>query len=320
MLPRRRRPRERYLASFDKIWIDCLNGDKYKTGKLTPEGDPDPSIFSTERNREGIQVGTAIGLLLRTEPHGEAPARVRFRHLWGKNKREALRASAEGDGAALYDTLSPAPELGLPYLPAQVAPGYVSWPRLTELLPAHFPGVKTSRDAFLVDIDRNTLLRRLYRYFDPVLSHADLRHQEPGIMTDGARYRAEDIRDRLLERGLNEDHVVRNCYRPFDDRWLYWQPETKLLDEKRPEYRPHVFPGNRWLSAGNRNRKEVFYQPQVTRNLADHHIVESNVAMFPLYLSGDSSQFSIDLDGGGVSKKPNLTAIAQPKAERDVRS
>jgi len=24
--------RERYLEAFDNIWIDCLNGDKYKTG------------------------------------------------------------------------------------------------------------------------------------------------------------------------------------------------------------------------------------------------------------------------------------------------
>ena len=52
--------RERYLEAFDRIWIDCLNGDKYKTGKLTPDGEPDPSVFSTEFNREGIQVGTAI--------------------------------------------------------------------------------------------------------------------------------------------------------------------------------------------------------------------------------------------------------------------
>ncbi len=57
--------REHYLDMFDRIWIDCLNGDKYKTGKLTPEGDPDPSVFSTEFNPEGIQVGTAIALLVR---------------------------------------------------------------------------------------------------------------------------------------------------------------------------------------------------------------------------------------------------------------
>jgi hypothetical protein len=58
--------RERYLEAFDRIWIDCLNGDKYKTGKLTPEGEPDPSVFSTQFNREGIQVGTAITLLVRS--------------------------------------------------------------------------------------------------------------------------------------------------------------------------------------------------------------------------------------------------------------
>jgi hypothetical protein len=45
--------------------IDCLNGDSRETGKLTPDGRPDPSIFSTPFNREGIRLGTAIGLFVR---------------------------------------------------------------------------------------------------------------------------------------------------------------------------------------------------------------------------------------------------------------
>ena len=40
--------RERFLEAFDVIRIDCLNGDKYKTGKTTPAA-PDPSIFSKGR-------------------------------------------------------------------------------------------------------------------------------------------------------------------------------------------------------------------------------------------------------------------------------
>ena len=52
--------RERYVEAFDAIRIDCLNGDKYKTGKIAPDGSPDPSIFSTESNALGIQVGTAV--------------------------------------------------------------------------------------------------------------------------------------------------------------------------------------------------------------------------------------------------------------------
>ncbi len=66
--------RERYLDAFDAIRVDSLNGDKYKTGKTTPDGKPDPSIFSTEHNREGIQVGTAIATLVREADHKPASA------------------------------------------------------------------------------------------------------------------------------------------------------------------------------------------------------------------------------------------------------
>jgi hypothetical protein len=58
--------RKKYIDTFQSIYIDNLNGDKYRTGKTTPEGLPDPSAFSTPQNREGIQVGTAIATLVRT--------------------------------------------------------------------------------------------------------------------------------------------------------------------------------------------------------------------------------------------------------------
>jgi predicted helicase len=59
--------RQRLSAEFDTIWIDCMNGDSRETGKLTPDGRPDPSIFSTPFNREGIRLGTAIGLFVRQQ-------------------------------------------------------------------------------------------------------------------------------------------------------------------------------------------------------------------------------------------------------------
>ena len=57
--------RQRLLDAFDAIWIDNMNGDSRETGKLTPEGAPDPSVFSTAFNREGIRVGTAIATLVK---------------------------------------------------------------------------------------------------------------------------------------------------------------------------------------------------------------------------------------------------------------
>ena len=61
--------RERCIGAFDAIRIDCLNGDKYKTGKVAPDGSPDPSIFSTEGDPVGIQVGTAIVTMVRKADH-----------------------------------------------------------------------------------------------------------------------------------------------------------------------------------------------------------------------------------------------------------
>ena len=92
--------RERYLEAFDTIRIDCLNGDKYKTGKTTPDGAPDPSIFSTPEDPVGIQVGTAITTLVRKAVHAPA-GNVSFRHLWGQAKRTGIVGnSGNGTGGA----------------------------------------------------------------------------------------------------------------------------------------------------------------------------------------------------------------------------
>ena len=81
--------RERYLREFDVVRIDSLNGDKYRTGKVAPDGSPDPSIFSTPGDPVGIQVGTAITTLVRKSEHKPAES-VGFRNLWGQSKREEL--------------------------------------------------------------------------------------------------------------------------------------------------------------------------------------------------------------------------------------
>ena len=141
--------RERYLEAFDTVRIDCLNGDKYKTGKVAPDGTPDPSIFSTEGDPVGIQVGTAIATLVRKSDHEPADA-VEFRHLWGQAKPAELTATAEADPAALYEGVEPVLPLGLPFIRTAVSADWFSWPPLPDLFPVSFPGVKTSRDGFLV--------------------------------------------------------------------------------------------------------------------------------------------------------------------------
>ena len=156
--------RERYLEAFDTIRIDCLNGDKRKTGKTTPDGAPDPSIFSTSEDPVGIQVGTAITTLVRKADHAPTGT-VGFRQLWGQAKREELLASAEAEPDTLYETVQPLLPLGLPFAPTTVSDDWFDWPALPDLFPALFPGAKTNRDSFLVDIDLGRLKERIVDYF-----------------------------------------------------------------------------------------------------------------------------------------------------------
>lgn len=299
--------RERYLQAFDTIWIDNLNGDKYKTGKVTPEGLPDPSVFSTPANPEGIQVGTAITLMVRKSAHTAAET-VRFRQIWGKAKRATLLDTAEQDGETPYQKITPEVSLGLPFVPLTAQADYLSWPLLPDLFPQSFPGIQTSRDDVVVDIDRERLQRRMQQYFDPAISHAEMRRIAPGAMDSTARFQAEQVREYLQRRGLLPQNIVRYFYRPFDVRWLYWESETKLLDEKRAEYVAHVFADNPWLAAAQRNRKD-FDPPIATTQYTARHVIERGANLFPLYLAAQHQQTLFDAPDQ-TAPRPNLSEQA----------
>ena len=303
--------RERYLEAFDTIRIDCLNGDKYKTGKTTPNGAPDPSIFSTPEDPVGIQVGTAITTLVRKHDH--APTNmVGFRHLWGQAKREELTATAEAEPDALYDSFEPNLPLGLPFAQMAVGDGWTDWPALPDLFPTSFPGVTTSRDSFLVDVDIDRLKGRVRDYFDADLSNEEIAKRYPSVMNTTARFNPRLARAALVARGgPDEAGFIRYAYRPFDTRWLYWEAATKLLDEKRADYKPHVFRGNLWFSSAQHLRKGAT-EPQTsfTHDMASYHLIERGALWFCIWLRDDG------LGSGPDRRRPNLSEAAQRYLER----
>ena len=280
--------RERYLEAFDAVRIDCLNGDKYKTGKVAPDGSPDPSIFSTPGDPVGIQIGTAIATLVR-KAHHKPLGEIEFRHLWGQTKLRELIASADAKPEALYETIEPLLPLGLPFVRTAVSGDWFHWPTLPDLFPVSFPGVKTSRDRFLVDTDPDRLRTRIADYFNAALSHEEIARRYPGAMKTTATYNARAVRNALLARGgPDEAGFLRFAYRPFDNRWLYWEAETELLDRKRTDYRSHVFQGNSWIEARDREAKEEFSRGSLVHHLADN-LGNGLSSYFPAWLQEDDS-------------------------------
>ena len=297
--------RERYLEAFDAIRIDYLNGDKYKTGKVAPDGTPDPSIFSTPEDPVGIQVGTAITTLVRKADHTPADE-VDFRHLWGQAKHAELTATAEDEPSALYNRIKPDHRLRLPFKPMVVSEDWFDWPTLPKLFPKSFPGVKTSRDGFLVDVDLDRLKERVADYFNTDLSHEEIARRYPGAMKTTAEFNAQAVRDLLLARsGPDEAGFIHYAYRPFDTRWLYWEADGGLLDRPRADYHTHVFEGNLWLVLQNKARPDLS-PPLVISDIGDLNQMNSGVYCVPAWLRND------DLGNAGNSAgRPNLSGAAQ---------
>ena len=304
--------RERYLEAFDTIRIDCLNGDKYKTGKTTPEGEPDPSIFSTSGDPVGIQVGTAITTLICKAEHSHAGT-VGFRHLWGQAKLTELTETAEAEPAALYDTIEPVLPLGLPFASVAVNSSWQDWPSLPDLFPTSFPGVKTSRDSFLIDVDLDRLKERVGDYFNSELSHEEIARRYPSVMNSSARFNSRAVRDSLLKQDKPDEKsgFVRHSYRPYDTRWLYWEANSGLLDRPRTDYKPHVIAGNIWLVAQQKPRRE-WSSPQVIVNVGCLDLMDRGATCFPAWLRDEGLGLGTD----GAQRRPNLSEAAQRYLDR----
>ena len=298
--------RERYLEAFDAVRIDCLNGDSRETGKVAPDGSPDPSIFSTENEPVGIQVGTAIATLVRKANHAPT-GEVGFRHLWGQAKRAELVATSETKPDLLYGNIAPVLPLGLPFVQTAVSENWFDWPTLPDLFPVSFPGVTTNRDSFLVAIDLDRLKARVADYFDVALSHEEIGRRYPVAMktTTSVRQDARSVRQaRLVRDGPHKAGFLRYCHRPFDTRWLYWEAESGLLARPCPDYRPHVFEGNMWVEARQRESRDFFSRGTLVRHLAGD-FGNGRSHYFPAWLRDDS------LDSSGIGRRPNLSSAAE---------
>ena len=147
-------------------------------------------------------------------------------------------------------------------------------------------------------------------YFDTALSHEEIGRRYPKVMKSTAGFDAPAVRDALLKLGgPDEAGFIRFAYRPFDNRWLYWEKDG-LLDRPRADYRPHVFEGNLWIEAREREAKEDFSRGSLIRYMADN-LGNGLSSYFPTWLRDDG----LGTEGRDVGRA-NLSATAQRYLDR----
>jgi len=233
--------RQRFLAEFDRLWFDCMNGDSRETGKLTPDGKPDPSVFSTRYNREGIRVGTAVSVIVRKERRAKTPL-VRFRHFWGVTKREDLLESLNRKRFnTAYEKAAPSPENRYSFRPEDVSDDYNAWPKLPDLAVAHFNGPVERRGNSLIAFDKGDLAV-LRTYLDSSKSDAEIRALEPRFMNSSGEFHAEHTRNKLKGAvSFDPKKILPYPFKPLDVRFAYLDKAIQpLFSRPSPELLLHA--------------------------------------------------------------------------------
>jgi hypothetical protein len=285
--------RERYLMEFDRIWIDNLHGDRI-ISEYAPDGRTSETVFAIQGSSVGIKIGTAISTLVRRTPHGDA-AKVLYRD-WTEaraaERRGALLASLRVQNRnEHYIDFAPELILGLPFRPAQTDRGYSAWPLLPDILPEAYPGVQTKQDNLVIDIDRERLERRMRDYFDPKIPNEALAKLHPGSMDGTNACEPVSTRSALIKRGFLPAYLVPIIYKPFDKRWIYWEPETSLLGRKSPDLFANILKPNYFIEARQRESLSEWSRGTLVSILADN-FGNGFSNFFPLFRRVQSSKKS----------------------------
>lgn len=276
--------RESLLHSFDRIVVDDLHGgyhDRSHSG--------DESIFTT-KIAAGIRVGTAIVTATRTVDHDDDVATVQGRDLRGRanDKRQQLRNySAGGIDDGLVDRT---PSRNRAWRLTEDPAG--DFPLLGDYFDFFLSGVQPVRDEAVLSEDRAELELRFRDYFNKSIDWEDLISAHPGFGITRRRYDGRRVRNKLLSSStFNASRVVRYLHKPFDARWMYWEPEHKLLNEARAELQPY------WLTVDKQTtlvctqtrRREGAARPLVGGQVPGFAAMDPDCRALPLWKPADTT-------------------------------
>ena len=308
--------RERFAKEFDKLWFDRMNGDSRETGKTTPDGKPDPSVFSTQHNRQGIRVGTAIGLMVRKDIREPTPL-IRFRHFWGMTKRDDLVRSLDSTNFdAQYAEVSVDERSRFAFIPTVTSDEYLNWPRVIDLAGVPpFNGPVERRGLALISIDRHELETRIRQYFDSQVTDSEIEEIYPSLMMTGNRIVGPDARKKLLrETSFDPTKVVRYLFKPFDLRWCYLDNIRPLFSEPSPQLiNQNQIPGNAYFVTRDAADHRQEGRPSLfTTVVSDYHSIGGEARHLPVFtrpnpaVHNQQSSLPLELE----DPTPNLSSRA----------
>jgi hypothetical protein len=293
--------RKRLSEEFDAMWFDNMNGDSRATGKRTPDGRPDPSVFSTEYHSVGIKVGTTIATLVRTSPRRQAPT-VCYRDFWGISKRQDLLESLAGGINPDYLTALPSSENKFSFRPSKASHQYLAWPTIAELAmrdPINGP-IERRGNSMIAFSSAEATMTGLQAYLNKELNDDQVTAVDNRLTRSSGEYDYASTRRALRGKvSYDPNHLTRYPFKPFDVRVAYLDASLQPLFS-RPSPRllaqGHVSGQLYFLSRDTADKNPEGPPCYMSRFACDYDFISGHTRHFPIMWRDESVQPGNDVD------------------------
>lgn len=278
-----RQMRKHLLETFDDIYILDIHGNSKKKEK-TPDGGKDENVFH-------IQQGVAISLFVRRADDKKGLGTVHHAEIYGE-REEKFRALTQSDLQNIKWKKLQYAEPNFFFTPKGFVAieGYSLGFKIDELFVLNSTGIKTHRDDFVVDFDKDVLRGRINKFSDDKNSNAAIATEFN--LKDNRDWSLSSAREKVAKED-NDDLFEFVLYRPFDIRWIYYS--SSVIDFDRRKVMKHMLKENISMLTCRQQSSFDFQHILVSRLANDICSVsmqtKESTYIFPLYIySEDGSR------------------------------
>jgi len=210
--------RESLAKSFNEIYILDLHGNLLRRGKC-PDGSKDENVFD-------IRTGVAIVILVK---HDQENRGVFRSDLWGRREEKYAELACKDTTTTVWEKLEPRkPQFFFSLRNSEQLHMYNRLVPVSRIFEAYSSGIKTHRDHFVVNFDKNVLINKIRQFLDPRLDDETVRMMFD--LKDNRDWRLSEKRRRIMEDPYWESRVIKTLYRPFDFRWIFYHRDAVDFD------------------------------------------------------------------------------------------
>jgi len=291
--------RKKLFESFDEIYILNLHGSS-RFGEKSPDGSKDENVFD-------IQQGVSISLFIKKETHGKDCC-VFYQDLYGSREAKYDYLSTSDFHTTEWKHLKPSePYHFFDEKDFSLQSTYDRFVSIKKVFNIFSSGVKTRRDHFLTDFEITVLQRRIQTMRETKLDN-DM-FSITYHLKDSDHWNTAREREKLRSEENWRNQFYRFSYRPFDIRWIYYQPNLIARGDARQEMMRHFFKDNLGLISARNSKSLIVNHFFCCDTLVEMKCGESTIQsyVFPLFVY--PSQEKKDLfHAEGEARQPNIKA------------